>query len=290
VTPHKIKIALCHNVSGKAGTKATASELAPAQPNTHVSASNLNITNTSTLPPGTVVSCLVYLEKNLVYNSSTNSTSNSGKSSTSNSTTNKQAERTTTMSTRNGGVACPTSQVSTSDETTTVEVEPKRFNYENVDSQKLNERAFEFTASGDSRSVAAARKAKSRSTQLIVNAILSSGTKEQQALALKGACLHPKTISLTKSAGLLPIAGAREHKLLIEGVKKTFKEVLGSGKRRRVNADRWTFAEILSSSFAGSQVSKSQIASLFDLNKRSCKRLFKKGEARYENATTMDGK
>jgi hypothetical protein len=194
------------------------------------------------------------------------------------------------MSTRNCGEACPTSQVSTSDKTTTVEVEPKQFKYENVDSQKLNERAFEFTACGDSQSVAAARKAKSRSTQLIVNAILSSGTKEQQALALKGACLHPKTISLTKSAGLLPIAGAREHKLLIEGVKRTFKEVLGSGKRRRVNADRWTFAKILSSSFAGSEVTKTQIASLFELNKRSCKRLFKKGEARYENATTMDGK
>jgi hypothetical protein len=117
-----------------------------------------------------------------------------------------------------------------------------------------------------------------------------SGTIEQQALALRSACLHPKTISLTKPSGLLPIAGAREHKLLIEGVKRTFKEVLGSGKQRRVNADRWTFAEILSSLFAGSEATNTQTASLFKLDKRSCKRLFKKGEVQYENATTMDGK
>jgi hypothetical protein len=114
---------------------------------------------------------------------------------------------------------------------------------------------------------------------------------EQQALALRSACLHPKTISLTKSSGLLPIAGgAREHKLLIEGVKRTFKEVLGSGKRQRVNTDLWTFVEILSSLFAGSQATNTQIASLFELDKRSCKCLFEKGKVRYENATTMDGR
>jgi hypothetical protein len=96
------KIAPGNNVSGRDGTKATASELAPAEPNMDVSKSSLKIANMLTLTPGTVVLCLVVLEKNLTNSSSKNSTSNSSKSSTSNHTTNKQAERMTTISTRNG--------------------------------------------------------------------------------------------------------------------------------------------------------------------------------------------
>jgi hypothetical protein len=145
----------------------------------------------------------------------------------------------------------------------------------------LNLRAFDQTVSGLERSVFASRKAKSQSTQIIVNVILSSGTVEQQALALRSACLHPTIQSLTKSAGLLHIAGARVQKLLIEGVKRTFKEVLVSGKRQKVNANRSTFAEILSSSFAGSEASNVEIAGLFDLEKRSCQRLFRKGQVCY---------
>jgi hypothetical protein len=129
-----------------------------------------------------------------------------------------------------------------------------------------------------------------RSTQIIVNAILSSGTVEQQALALRSACLNPMIQSLTKSAGLLPIAGARVQKLLIEGVKRTFKEILRSGKQQKVNADRSTFAEILSSSLAGSEASNAEIAGFFELEKLSCQRLFRKGQVQYQNATTMDAK
>ena len=43
------------------------------------------------------------------------------------------------------------------------------------------------------------------------------------------------------------------------------------------------------SSFAGSEVSNSEIARFFELEKRSCQGLFRKGQVRYQNATTMDG-
>ncbi len=210
-------------------------------------------------PPGKVMSFVVYLNKTLTFSNSKNSTTKQARTvSTGNGT-----RKSTTLSTRNA----------TNDETTTVVVEPEllklpqRLNYATIDSPKLNLKAFDKTVSGLDRSIFASRKAKSRSTQLIVNAILSSGTVEQQALALRSACLHPKTVGLTKAAGLLPIAGARVQKLLIEGVKRTFKEVLGSGKRQKVNANRSTFAEILSSSFAGSEATNTEIGRFFELDK-----------------------
>jgi hypothetical protein len=233
-TAHKRKIVPSHNagVSTKAGQ---ASQLAPAEPNKDTSESTINKSTlpfTST-PPGKVMSFVVYLNKTLTFSNSKNSTRSTKQVSTGNGT-----RKSTTLSTRN----------STNDETTTVVVEPEllklpqRLNYATIDSPKLNLKAFDKTVSGLDRSIHASRKAKLQSTQLIVNAILSSGTVEQQALALRSACLHPKTVSLTKAAGLLPIAGTRVQKLLIEGVKITFREVLGSGKWQKVNADRSTFA------------------------------------------------
>ena len=297
-TPHKRKIVASNNVSGRSRTNTIASELAPsddpkkvaskasdlalAEPNMELSKSTLNVANKkSSLPPGTVVSYVVVLNKILTNSSSKNSTSNIS------STVNKVADTTRTNA---GGTT------STNDETTTVEVEeeelmlPERLDYENIDAPKFNKRAFDFTDSGQCRSVIASRKAKSRSTQLILNAILNSGSIEQQAVALRSACLHSKTIGVTKAAGLLPITGAREHKLLIEGVKRTFKEVLGSGKRCRVNSDRSTYADILSSSLAGTGATNTKIATVLELNKRTCKRLFRKGEVRFQNAITTDAK
>jgi hypothetical protein len=263
-TAHKRKIVPSHN-AGVATTGKASQLLAPVEPNTDSSESNIKIANkSSTLPPGTVVSFVVFLSKNL--------------NSSSNSTTNKQAAGTRTISTGNGSKTRSTgTSNATIDETTTgtVEVEQEGqqllpCNYpNNIDAPKLNIRAFEKTATGQDRSVLASRKAKSRSTQVIVDAILSSGTPGQQALALRSACLHPKTLSLTQTAGLLPIA--REEKLIIERVERTIKEVLGLGKRHRVNADRLTFAEILSSSFAGIEATNKEISNLFDLSEKSCR-------------------
>jgi hypothetical protein len=98
----------------------------------------------------------------------------------------------------------------------------------NIDAPKLNLKAFDKTDSGKDRSVLTSRKAKLQSTKNIVDAILSSGTTAQQALALRSARLHHKMLSITKTAGLLPIA--REGMLLIDQMKRTFKEVLGLGK------------------------------------------------------------
>ena len=294
-TAHKRKVVASNNVRGRSGTNSKASELDLAEdPNTDVSkASELALaepnmdTSESTIPPGTVVLYVVVLNKNLRNSSSKKSTSNIS------SIVNKVAATTRT----NAGVTtCPTSKNSTNYKTTIDKMEeeelqlPHGLNYANIDAPKFNKRAFEFTDSGQCRSLIASRKAKSRSTQLIVNAILNSGTIEQQAVALRSACLNPKLISVTKSAGLLPVTGAREHKLLIEGVKRTFKEVLGLGKRYRVNSNRSTYADILSSSLANTGVTNNQIATVLELDKRTCRRLFKKGEVRFQNATTTDAK
>jgi hypothetical protein len=275
-TAHKREIAPCNNESGRAGIAAS-EQLAPApEPKLDTSNSLIKNTSESTLTPGTVVSFVVILNKNLTISSSNSTRTGTG-------TTNKQAAtRTRTISTRNGSTTRPTgagtsnSTTDETDETTTVEVEQEMCNYANIDAPKLNKRAFDQTVSGQDRSVSASRKAKSRSTQLIVDAILNSGTPDQQALALRGACLHPKTLSLTKTAGLLPME--RNEKLIVDRVKRTIKEVLGSGKRHRVNADRSTFAEILSSSFAGIEATNKEISSLFELSEKSCRRLVKKGE------------
>ena len=73
-------------------------------------------------------------------------------------------------------------------------------------------------------------------------------------------------------------------------MKRTFKQVLGSGKRQQVNVDRSTFAEILSSSFADCGATTTAIANMLELRKRSCKGLLKKGELRFQNATTAEAK
>jgi hypothetical protein len=284
-TAHQRQLLPCNNIRGRAG-KAT--ELAPAEASTtdmmpilaQSSASKVAGTTTllvETTSPNTVKSFVIYT-KELVFGFGKTLTRSHSKKAA------PTSKRTLTT------------QVEDSTETTTgvaVEARPllaKGADYETISAPRLNLDAFQTTDTGKERSVFASRKAKSRSTNRIVDAILSSGTIAQQALALRSACLHPKTISLTKTAGLLPNAVREQEKGLLEGVKRTFKEVLGSGKRQRVNVDRSTFAEILSCSFAGTTATTSEIAGLLELNKRSCKRLFRKGEVRYQNAANAEAK
>jgi hypothetical protein len=112
-TAHKRKIAPSHN-AGVATTGKASQLLAPAEPNTDLSESNIKIANKLTLPPKTVVLFVVFLSKN-VTNSSSNSTP---------CTTNKQAAGTRTISTGNGSKTRSTgTSNATIDETTTVEVE-----------------------------------------------------------------------------------------------------------------------------------------------------------------------
>jgi hypothetical protein len=70
-----------------------------------------------------------------------------------------------------------------------------------VEASKLNKQAFNFNKQGAQWSSLASRKAKSRATSVIMDAIVKAGTKDQQALALRKACLHPSISQLTETAG-----------------------------------------------------------------------------------------
>jgi uncharacterized protein YlaN (UPF0358 family) len=132
----------------------------------------------------------------------------------------------------------------------------------------------------------AVRKAISRATSTIVEAIVTSGnTIHQQALALRSACLHPTTLKLTKSAGLLFLTADDETKRqLFEQIETTLKEVLSTGNRQRINADCSTYAEVLMSSMVGCGAKIKQISRILDIDHKSCKQLFSNGkEARVEN-------
>ena len=295
---HERKIGNCHNLNGRSGTSAEFAP-APAEFNTdpiltQLSASEVQVAASTLLvapsPPGTVMSYAFFKEVLLEVDAPKTITRSS------NTITNTIPDEGTGTIVLQGTVLDTTT-------TTTLVLPPipvveqplplppraRNFLLANTHTPQLNIQAFDQTASGKDRSDLASRKAKSRSTNHIVNAILgSSGTTQQQALALRSACLHPSILSITKTAGLLPVA--REENLLLEGVKRTFKEVLGCGKRKRLNVDWSTFAEILSSSFASVDATHTQIAKVFDLEKQSCKRLFQKGEVRYLNAATAEAK
>ena len=160
-----------------------------------------------------------------------------------------------------------------------------------VEASKLNRDAFNFTKNGAQRSALAARKASSRATSNIMDAIASVGSKDQQALALRKACLHPSMVEVTKTAGLAPSSTSEETRdLLLDGIKNTYKEVLGEGTKKRSNMDRVTFAEILSGSLIGSGASVLETSRLLELDESRCRRLFSKGEVRVENAMNETGK
>jgi hypothetical protein len=100
-----------------------------------------------------------------------------------------------------------------------------------------------------------------------MEAIVKAGTKDQQALSLRKACLHPSIVELTKTAGLAPSSTLEEtHHLVLQQMKRTSEEVLGNGKRKQVNMDQSNFAEILSSSLVGSGTNR-KILHLLELDK-----------------------
>jgi hypothetical protein len=113
--------------------------------------------------------------------------------------------------------------------------------------------AFNFNKLGAQQSSLGAQKAKSLVVSNSMSAIMQAGTKHQQALALRKACLHPSIVELTNTSGLALSSNLEETRdLLLQQMKKTFKEVLGDGKGKGVNMDQSTFAKILSSSLVGS--------------------------------------
>jgi hypothetical protein len=124
---------------------------------------------------------------------------------------------------------------------------PVELDFETIEASTLNMQAFNFNKHGAQQSSLAARKSKSHATSNIIDAVAKAGTKDQQALALSKACLHPSIVELTKIAGLAPSSTLEEQtcNLLLDQLKKTFKEVLGAGKRKRVNMDWLTFIKIL---------------------------------------------
>jgi hypothetical protein len=73
-------------------------------------------------------------------------------------------------------------------------------------------------------------------------------------------------------------------------IKNTYKEVLGDGTNKRSNTDRVTYAEILSSSLAGSVATILEMSRLLDLIESRCCRLFSQGAIRVENAINESAK
>jgi hypothetical protein len=169
---------------------------------------------------------------------------------------------------------------------------PVEVDFSTVEAPDLNKQAFNFNKHGAPRSTQASRKAKSRATSNIMDAIVKAGTKDQQALALRKACLHPSILQLTKTAGLAPSSSTLEEtrNLLLAQVKNTYKEVLGQGTNKRSNMDRVTFAEILSSSLAGSGATILETSRLLELNESRCRRLFSKGKIRVDKAINESAK
>jgi hypothetical protein len=222
--------------------------------------------------------------KSIVATSSSTTTASSMTKMHQNQTTLALATRTRLMRTANPIRPDPNNYA---DSTIPVEVD-----FETIEASTLNMEAFNFNKHGAQRSSLAARKAKSRATSSIIDAIEKAGTKDQQALALRKACLHPSIVELTKTAGLAPSSTLEERtrNLLLDRLKKTFKEVLGEGKRKRVDMDRSTFAEILSSSLVGSGATYKETSRLLELDASSCRRLFNKGKIRFENATNETSK
>jgi hypothetical protein len=265
-TTHKREIVACNNIGGRAGK---ASKVAPAEHNSRPDSQADSQASSSDFkvgpsPPGTVMSYVIYSKE--VFFELGGKTLTDGSSST----TTKQTTRTIAA----GNSSTTGTRTTTTDENGTINHETRTSAVEvlehpiqlpkHIDAPKLNRNAFDQNASGKDQSVSASKKARWRSTKNIVDAILNSGTTAQQALALRSACLHPKMLSIAKTAGLLPIGS-----VLIEGVKNTFKEVLGTGKQKRVNADRSTFAEILSSAFAGITATNKDIASVLELDQNA---------------------
>jgi hypothetical protein len=198
---------------------------------------------------------------------------------------NPPAKRTQVDTTRPG----PNNSLSTGQVDTT---RPGPNNYfSTVKASKLNQQAFDFNKQGAQRSSLASRKAKSRATSNIMDAIVKAGTKDQQALALRRACLHPSIVELTKTAGLAPSSTMEvTRNLLLGQIKNTYKEVLGDGTNKRTNMDRLTFAEILSSSLAGSGATIVETSRILELDESRCRRLFSKGKTRVENAIKESAK
>jgi hypothetical protein len=74
---------------------------------------------------------------------------------------------------------------------------------ENVHSFKPNQNAFNHSKKGQPLSAASARKAKSRAVRDIVAAVKNAGSLHHQAVALKGALIHPEIRRVGKSIGFV---------------------------------------------------------------------------------------
>jgi hypothetical protein len=163
---------------------------------------------------------------------------------------------------------------------------PVNVDFESVQASKLNLNTFNFNKLGAQWSLLGSQKTKSWVTSNIMEAITKAGTKDQQDLALRKACPHPSIVELTKTAGLAPTSTLEErHNLVLEQMKKTLKEVLGDGKRKWVNMDQLTFAEILSSSLMGSGATVGEMLHLLELDLRSFHQLFLSLEKKNELAS-----
>jgi hypothetical protein len=102
----------------------------------------------------------------------------------------------------------------------------------------LNLQAFNINKLGGQQSLLAALKAKFWATANIMEAIAKASTKDQQALALRKACLHPSNVEVTKTVGLALSSTLEEtHNVLLGQMKNTLKKVLGAGKRKCANID-----------------------------------------------------